>query len=207
MPRGGYEQHRINHDRPTRETPEHSATIKLDFEAEASPGRIIFTSGLTTGPEKPVTLLAKNNGKVASINVRKNCVINLVLDHIDCDGNEKWWRFSNQYDAITTKEELRDFYGKLKYLPDEAITHPDNDDIILGYRKVSFVIKHNRDGRMGSSHGFSINIDLLQSDPDSNPDDWEWLPITIDPEIKNPPGGGNDTLFDGGAPDKQVPFI
>lgn len=210
MPRGGYEQHRLNDDRPTKKKPCFEATIVLDFKCPEKSGRIVFDSALQGVQGRAVTQNSRRGGEnpVANVSINKDCIVTIILNDCDDDSNQKWWRFSDKYDAITTKEELRDFYGDLRYLPEKAIHIDANDpeSPIIGYRKISFSVKHNKHGRQGSSHGFSINVDLLQTVPKSGDDrsNWEWLPITIDPEIKNPPPTGGDKLSE---EDGSVPLV
>lgn len=197
MPRGGYEQHRINHKRPTKKKPCHEATIVLDFDCTKGNGRVIFTSELENAAGDVVTQTTAGAAQgPANVSINSDCVVKIVLKSGTDAASQKWWRFSDQFDGVTTKEELRDFYGDLRYIPDNPIRLKDGDDDsdIIGYRAISFKVKHNKHGRKGSSHGFSINVDLLQTDP-TKPENkdrskWQWLPITIDPEIKNPPPGG-----------------
>lgn len=82
--------------------------------------------------------------------------------------------FSREFDAITTKGDFSSYYGGLAY--DEYDSERDR------YRRVSFVARANPRGKRGTRHPFNLNIDLYQ--PDSEP---EWVPISIDPDIKNPP--------------------
>lgn len=201
MPRGGYEQHRINDDRPTKKKPCHEATIILDFHCKNSNGRVVFTSELDNVAGDVVTQTTAGAGQgPANVSINSDCIVKIVLKNITDKADQKWWRFSDQFDAVTTKEELRDFYGDLRYLPDNAIRliEGDDDSEIIGYRAISFKVKHNKYGRQGSSHGFSINVDLLQTDPTDPKNtvrsEWQWLPITIDPEIKNPPPGTDPGL-------------
>lgn len=209
MPRGGYEQHRLNDDRPTKKKPCFEASIVLDFKCPEQSGRVVFNSALEDVQGEAVTQNTRAGGEnpVANVSINEDCTITVILNSGATESDQKWWRFSDRYDAITTKEELRDFYGDLQYHDDNAIRLlNDCSSPIIGYRKISFKVKHNKHGRHGSSHGFSINVDLLQTDPtDPKNEDrsaWEWLPITIDPEIKNPPptGGGKLDPEHGSAP-------
>lgn len=81
---------------------------------------------------------------------------------------------SREYDAITMKGDFTSYYGGLVY--------DDYDREMDRYRRVSFRARFNKDGNCGTSHPFNINVDLHQ--PGSKP---EWIPISIDPDIKNPP--------------------
>ena len=92
--------------------------------------------------------------------------------------------FSKEYDAITMKGDFAAYYGGLFY--DGYDKEKDR------YRRVSFRARFNTGGKSGTSHPFNINVDLYQ--PGSKQ---EWVPISIDPDIKNPPpwldGSGKST--------------
>ncbi|TIX49709.1 hypothetical protein E5222_12915 [Alteraurantiacibacter aquimixticola] len=88
--------------------------------------------------------------------------------------------FSKQYDAITMKGDFARYYGDLAY--------SELDEETGRYKCVTFRARFDKEGKTDSSHPFNINVDLYL--PGSKP---EWVPITIDPDIKNPPpwlGGG-----------------
>lgn len=189
MPQGGYSQFRISPDIPFNGSA-NRATIELDFQTDAS-GRLIVSSAITSMTDDNGSAVTEANAPIiheelssgrSHISVKNNTEITIKLK------SNKKWRFSNLYDAITTKEELTQFYGKLTY----DRTHVIKDgNVIVGHQAVMFYAKYDDVGRVGTSHGFSINIDLLQS---GTVGQGVWLPITIDPEIKNPPGGGNQKI-------------
>lgn len=84
---------------------------------------------------------------------------------------------SKDMDAVTTKDELAAFYGGLEY--------DGYDEKLDRYRIVRFTARYNRGGRYDTTHGFNINVDLLQdAGAGSGP---RWIAMTIDPDIKNPP--------------------
>jgi len=84
--------------------------------------------------------------------------------------------FSKDYDGITTKIALNEFYGSLCY--------GDFDERFERYKSLSFVARFNKGGQRGTVHPFNINIDLLQEDGAKEP---RWIALSIDPDIKNPP--------------------
>ncbi len=186
MPQGGYAQYRIGSEAPFNGGG-HRATIELDFKTDSS-GMLVITSAITEmlgadgsviASETDAPIIHEQLGSGRShISIKKDTQITIKL------AASKKWRFSSLYDAITTKEELTQFYGKLTY--DRASVIEDSGQF-AGHQAVMFYAKYDDVGRIGSSHGFSINIDLLQS---GTPASGVWLPITIDPEIKNPPGSG-----------------
>ncbi len=195
MPRGGYQQYRLNHKKPAKPIPEKAVTIELDFFCNKD--QLIFEDKWIKKGDDSLIPAKNTKNEVANIAVcvgRKADAYGAKVT-IKLAGS-KFWRFSNQYDAITTKEELSDLYGKLTYERDDAICLDPNDDPldpkaeIIGYRQISFIVKENKGGRDGTTHEFNINLDLLQTSPnESDRLKWQWLPITIDPEIKNPPTG------------------
>lgn len=192
MPQGGYAQYRIGSEAPFNGG-SHRATIELDFKINAS-GMLIITSAITgmfddngavitAEADAPIIHEELSSGR-SHISVKKNTQITIKL------ASSKKWRFSSEYDAITTKEELTQFYGKLTW--DRTVIIEDAGKF-AGHQAVMFYAKYDDVGRIGSSHGFSINIDILQS---GTPASGVWLPITIDPEIKNPPGSGNQLAIE-----------
>lgn len=82
--------------------------------------------------------------------------------------------FSKEHDAITMKDDYTSFYG--------GLTYGDYDPEADRYRSVSFYARFNKTGKCDTSHPFNINVDLYQRG--GKP---EWVPISIDPDIKNPP--------------------
>lgn len=81
--------------------------------------------------------------------------------------------FSKEYDAVTMKGDFPSFYGRLVY--------DDYDRKLDRYRRVSFLARFNEGGKRDTTHPFNLNVDLHQ--PGGKP---EWIPISIDPDIKNP---------------------
>ena len=84
--------------------------------------------------------------------------------------------FSKEMEAITTKDELTAFYGGLEY--------DGYDEKLDRYRIVRFAARYNRGGKKDTTHSFNLNVDFLQQFCDTGP---RWIPLTIDPDIKNPP--------------------
>ncbi|MFK4873637.1 nucleotide synthetase [Novosphingobium sp. ZW T3_23] len=86
--------------------------------------------------------------------------------------------FSKEWDAITTKEALSSYYGGLEY--------SKYDKELDRYKVVRFQARFNRGGKLGTKHPFNINVDLLQGTRCAP----QWIGLTIDPDIKNPPPQG-----------------
>lgn len=81
---------------------------------------------------------------------------------------------SKEFDAITMKNDFKFFYGGAVY--------GEYDPKTERYQSFSFHARHNKGGKVGTTHGFNINVDLWQ--PGGKP---EWIGLSIDPDIKNPP--------------------
>ncbi len=144
-----------------------------------------LTSALRTSDDMPIVYVVKlvaKDGKVAltmlnaatdknEIVISQNCYIHIVLQ-----GGQLF--FSNEYAAITTKEELSSYYGDLTY-------ETESYDKTYGrYTAVKFAALVNSGGRAGTIHPFNINVDLLQEDEKGNQ---TWIGLSIDPDIINPP--------------------
>lgn len=139
--------------------PTAGARCSVDFivTLDASSGRIALTMQQAG---------AKGSGYIS---IEEDCVVKVKLV-----GDQLF--FSKPYDAITTKDDLKFFYGGLCY--------EDYDEKLDRYKTVAFTARYNACGKVGTNHPFSINIDLLQTDAEGNP---SWIGMTIDPDIRNPP--------------------
>lgn len=100
------------------------------------------------------------------------------------------WRWSRIMDGFTTKDKFRWlYYGGLHYKKDKNspdwVKAPDwvdktnNDGYYKPSRALMFKAKLSND-RKDPLHAFSLNIEIKQ-------DNGKWLPITIDPDVRNPP--------------------
>ncbi|MBO9525321.1 MAG: hypothetical protein J7517_04215, partial [Sphingobium yanoikuyae] len=58
------------------------------------------------------------------------------------------------------------------------------DEKLDRYKIARFRARFNKGGKYGTRHAFNINIDLLQNPSATEP---KWIPLSIDPDIKNPP--------------------
>jgi hypothetical protein len=139
---------------------------------------------LDIGGEKPIrfnVILEAEDGKIVLryeqpdapgrtyIAIRQDTVVEIALQ-----GDQLY--FSQELDAITTKEVLTSYYGGLEY--------DDYDEKFDRYKVVRFRARYNRGGKYGTRHAFNINVDLLQLSADAKP---QWIALSIDPDIKNPP--------------------
>jgi hypothetical protein len=97
-----------------------------------------------------------------------------AMVEIDLEGDQIF--FSKQYDAITMKGDWQHFYGGLIY--------DGYNKAARRYTKVRFAARFNRGGKADTCHPFNINVDLKQDDAKGEPN---WIPLTIDPDIRNPP--------------------
>ncbi|HEX8468840.1 MAG TPA: nucleotide synthetase [Allosphingosinicella sp.] len=109
--------------------------------------------------------------------IEADCTIIISLD------GSKSWSWSTTLDAITTKEDYTLLYGELMYkMPDGSFKKRRSGDKTR-YTTIKFVSRLNADIVDHGEHGFSLNIDLIQANA-------KILPITLDPDIKNPPPDG-----------------
>lgn len=208
MTDGAYQQIRMNSQEPANESTirliNGEAIIKLDYKINTN-NNLLFQVDIVDNNNDAISVITSPDGKMF-LGLRKNTKIRFRLAH------DKFWRFSNEFDAITTKSELTQFYGALKYKKDQgagAFYYPAPTGTtkrnVAGYRDVIMTAICDTEGRQNTSHGFSFNVDLLQDGAivgDQLSGAAKWLPITIDPVIKNPPGennsdddGGRKTTF------------
>jgi hypothetical protein len=146
-----------------------TSTIRcvLDFAIFDTTGLSFFYKDIVTVPDDDDDEFEKMN-----IDVKKDVTIIVDLEPT------KKWRWSTKLQAITTKKRYEDFYGKLLYKRG-AIYRPRPDDETWETYSIQFLAGLNGN-LFDAVHGFSLNIDLQQPDG-------KWLPITLDPDIKNPP--------------------
>ncbi len=147
---------------------------KSPIPTEAARCKVVFTIALGTDG-KQISLLMQQEGASGQdyISIKENSVVEVVLR-----GDQLF--FSKKEDGITTKgPDLAFFYGDLEY--------DQYDEKLDRYKVVRFVARFNKGGKVGTNHGFNVNVDLLQQSGD-NP---RWIGLTIDPDIKNPPPSHN----------------
>ena len=108
--------------------------------------------------------------------IKEDCEIRIELD----DSTE--WHWPDEYAAITTKRDFTAFYKDLKYSSDgKYFRFYDEENKYYKYRHISFLAVRNMSGGpKGVDHPFNFTINLVNSDGTV-------LPISIDPDIRNPP--------------------
>jgi hypothetical protein len=132
--------------------------------------KVVFTIALGTDGRQ-ISLVMQQEGKSGQdyIAIEEDTLVEIVLR-----GDQLF--FSKEFDAITMKGANLDFfYGAIEY------GHYERD--YDRYKSVHFVARYNKGGKVGTTHGFNVNVDLLQHGG-SHP---RWIGLTIDPDIKNPP--------------------
>lgn len=183
MADGAYKQEKLNSQKPFKQSPDVEAVIDLSVHCNDS--NFEFRMEQVTGP---LDFLSKKGGRYF-IHVTKDTKVTLRLT------GKTNWRWSNDYDGITTKRVLAHLYGKIEYSEQEKdliLEERKADEygakvetpFVRGFKAMAFYAKHDREGAVGTSHAFNLNIDFQQ--PDGG-----WLPVTIDPDIKNPYTPGN----------------
>ena len=170
-----FHQHPLRIQPPPTWVWQRTITRILTFE-EGPGGRLAFTykHGVLDeiDDDDPIT-------KVLNILVDKHAEVIIELDE------NKAWRWSHRYDAITTKKDYTNLYGELWYWhPVDMQYVPRPGDVLpFDCRKIRFKVRDNEDySHQDDIQGFSLNIELLQPNG-------KYLPITVDPDIKNPPTG------------------
>jgi len=141
----------------------------------------------TTVVEKGLTLTWKidDEGRVIyqyrTVAITPTSILDLKIDEnswvvISLD-SDKRWQWSRTLDAVTTKDPRDQHYFELGYRT-EAGQWVAREDFPADepIRQIRFGAKLNRGN--AEKHGFSFNIDLEYPDG--------ILPITIDPDIRNP---------------------
>lgn len=191
MTDGAYQQHRICADAPGGDTSVFDCTgeavVSIDWVEKD--GKFRIETVITKHNKHAIKFTHAPDGR-QFFAICRDTKIRFIL------AANKDWRFSNQFDALTTKNDLPQFYGKLEYHKQNAIYFPKGSSgkkSIAGHREITILAKHHEMGRVNTTHGFSFNIDLLQVGkiygfelkPTPLP---LWLSITVDPDIKNPPG-------------------
>jgi len=143
---------------------------KSPLPADQVRARVVFTIALGSDG-KQISLIMQQEGESGQdyISIKEDSLVEVVLR-----GDQIF--FSKGHDAITTKgPDLTFFYGALEY--------DQYDEKLDRYKVVRFVARFNKGGKYGTTHGFNVNVDLLQHG-DSSP---SWIGLSIDPDIKNPP--------------------
>ncbi|WP_156442224.1 MULTISPECIES: nucleotide synthetase [unclassified Sphingomonas] len=132
---------------------------------------IVFTVGLAADNGEVLLTLQQQDLKVPDIiAIERDSIVEVRLE-----GRQIF--FSKQFDAVTFKSDQRSLYGGIEYL--------DYDEKLDRYRRARFTARFNRGGKFDTRHGFNINLDLLQRGKDRK--NVRFVPLTVDPDITNPP--------------------
>ena len=174
-----YRQEKLNSQKPFKQAPRINARIELSLEKEGN-----LASLKMKQIDHGERILKTIEGSEFLI-IMQDAKISFILT-----GNTMW-RWSDCCDGITTKEPLADYYGGIEYSEDPETHIFENENVVCGgkteskslfsgYSVMSFYAKFDKSGVPGRNHGYNLNIELKQPSG-------KWLPITIDPDMKNPP--------------------
>ncbi len=133
--------------------------------------KFVVTLGVDDDSKAVTLSFEDTTTKEAYITITDNSLIQIELK-----GDQLY--FSEEFEAITTKEPLSSFYGNICY--DEASYVKKYNR----YKMITFDARANTGGKFGTIHRFNINVDLLQSSDCEEP---RFIALTIDPTINNPP--------------------
>lgn len=174
-------QYQLGEKRPIDWKAHQNHYVILFYEIDSS-GALVFTYREMRAPLRSAAVRSFGEFSIASLSAPQP-ILNLDV-YSDCF-LEVWlnprqnWQWPRQLDAITNKQDFSTFYFELTYREGtDLYKRPDfpKDKVPLVAR---FGARHNAGAPKGTKHGFSLNLELLY--PAGDP-----LPITIDPDIKNP---------------------
>ncbi len=159
------------------------------IEAEAEGFGILHLTLTSEGSGKDqsifyreVTLNPKDSTKSRlDIDIKQNQRVVIELDETI------GWFWSNKYSAITTKNKEWDFYSNLQYSEcGQKFFDYDTVDESKRLRFVRFIARYNKNSTQdaGELFPYNLNINVI------NRADGKILPITFDPDIRNPPPSG-----------------
>ena len=171
---GAYKQEKLNLERPFKQSPGAEAVIGISICH--TDRKLHLNMSLRSGDEKIFGEKTKDKKNREFIHIEKDSKITFILD----DNTD--WRWSNSYDGITFKEDLSSLYGKIEYcdeFEDNSMATQGRGESVTGFKSMSFLAKHDWNGVKNAIHGFSLNIDFKQANGN-------WLPVTFDPDVKNP---------------------
>ena len=174
MANGAYKQEKLNLERPFKQSPESETVIELSVSHENR--KLHLKMSFQSGDRDIFGTLEKGEDTPKFVKIQKDSKITFTLD----DNTD--WRWSNDYDGITFKQDLSSLYGKIEYCDEfecDSKSKSDGGIIVQGFKSMSFLAKHDRNGVENTIHGFSLNIDFKQANG-------TWLPVTFDPDVKNP---------------------
>lgn len=105
------------------------------------------------------------------ISITEDCTVTIVLK-----GDQLY--FSEALEGIMTNQELSSYYGGLVY--------KDYDASVGRYKSVQFKARYNEGGKVGTTHSFDINVELLNVVKGMGAMITSGN-LSITPDIKNPP--------------------
>ncbi len=185
MPQRYFEQRRINANVPPNWDSSSATTIQL-FLHMTKRGELTYMANtqLPGKPGEPPIITRQLDFAIWTKYV-------LVEMHLMSTAEVRGWRWSTSLDAFTTKDSARTaHYGHLHYKENpgsnqwvKADEWVDARGLYLPATSVQFKAKQ-KGGSKKDYHAFSLNLELLQPNG-------QWLPITIDPDVRNPPTGSD----------------
>lgn len=120
---------------------------------------------------------APNHTRVLDLSIEQDCRIVIALDPAQP------WRWATAIDAVTTKQPFPGLYFDLRYLGKNGSYTRENFPPDEACLQVAFGAKYNKDNMLGPAiQPYNLNLELIYADGTA-------LPITIDPDIRNPGGG------------------
>jgi hypothetical protein len=163
-------QERLHKDKPSNWQPEFTIRRMLTYYEDPGNSRRLIFELREDGEDDTLTSGASR----LDLDVRGDTEFFLRLDP------DKDWFWSVKLDAITTKKRNDQFYRDILYERNGDFEEREDGE---GWRTkaIRFLAVHNSAGPP-ARHGFSLNIDLVITDAVT-------LPITLDPDIRNPPPG------------------
>lgn len=191
-----FSQHKINQGTPPWWQENQNVLIKtiiIRSKNEDQRIDIYYESSSIIDKVEPGTQV-KDSKLDLSVPPKFNVIFRLFLDH------DIKWRWSNSLDAVVTKNAVLDqYYGDLKYCTqkhnESSYNFDDRTNFSSNANLHGIEFKARCSGNIDPLfHGICLNIDLRQPDIKIGTAFAEnWLPVSIDPDIKNPPP--DETLF------------
>ena len=162
MPKDGFAQKKIGHKEPAGfSSAARQVTCTLDIEKNGRSINFSLVENVPAGDGLSGVIVEKDGQYHLAI--KEDTILTIVLSN-DID-----WRWHQGQAAITTKDDKSSVYAVVGGFDD-----PMSDRIVLHCKA--------RGGTTPKTDSFSFSVDLKQSKG-------SYLPVTIDPDIRNPPPG------------------
>ncbi len=181
-PEEGFRQYAILDDIPFEGDPARDVNLTLSIKEKQIAGnktRIVFTMREDTNSGQSFSKVVVEELRdgigtgIFYLAIEENTKLTIVLDE-----NVRWRWPLRKGVHLTTKEDCIDYYGVAQVNGTGTFYEDGLDDRISIYCNA-------RDSNANvPPDGFSFTVELEQKHQGG------WLPITIDPDIKNPPPGG-----------------